>query len=146
MIYVRIGDVKEMVEFTVVKEMSPCVIGGMQLQEQFGFRLIKTTLEKNDVYMCNIESKFGRTTTDEERVQRALIVLKPIKVDGVEEVIRQNKGTFMEDNWDIGCTTLVKHYIKTTGGPINIKPWRQPMHLEDKIEETIKIFLKMASL
>ena len=29
MVEVRIGDVKEMVEFTVVKEMNPCVIGGM---------------------------------------------------------------------------------------------------------------------
>ena len=60
----------------------------------------------------------------------------------MEEVIRQNKGTFMADNWDIGYTTQVKHYIKTTGEPINIKPWRQRMHLEDKIEETIKNLFK----
>ena len=119
--------------------MSPCVIGGMQLQEQFGFRLIM----KNDVHICNIKSKFGRTTTDEERVQSALIVLKVIKGDGLEEVIRQNKGAFMTDNWDIGCTTLAVQYIKTTGGPINIK---QPMHLEDKIEESIKNLFKNGNI
>ena len=44
----------------------------------------------------------------------------------------------MADNWDIGCTTLVKHHIKTNGSPIYTKPWRQPIHLEGKIEETIK--------
>ena len=66
-------------------------MGGMQLQEQFGFRLIKKTFEKNNAQICNIESKFGRTTINEERVQCALIVLKPVNGDGVEEVIRQNK-------------------------------------------------------
>jgi len=65
-------------------------------------------------------------------------VLKTIKGGGVEEVIRQNKETFIADNWNIWCTTLINHYIKTTGGPINIKPWRHTIHLEDKIEETIK--------
>jgi len=36
----RIGQVTKMVEFTVIKEMSPGVIGGIELQEQFGFKLI----------------------------------------------------------------------------------------------------------
>jgi len=44
----------------------------------------------------------------------------------------------MADNWDIGCTRLFKHHIVTKGIPINIKPWRQPLHLEDNIEKTIK--------
>jgi len=70
-----------------------------------------------------------------------------LKLFGIRrEYVRRPKGTrfmvFMADNWDIGCTTLVKHYIKTRGGPISIKPWRQPINLEDKIEETIKNLFK----
>ena len=32
---------KKMVEFVVVKEMNPELIGGIELQEQFGFRIIR---------------------------------------------------------------------------------------------------------
>jgi len=135
---VRIGQVTKMVEFTVVKEISPGVIGGIELQEQFGFRLMRIADDRRDSNMCNIEGKFGRTTNDEERLNRALSVLNLKEEDGIAEVIKQNKGAFMADNWDIGCTPLVKHNIRTTGGPINTKPWRQPIHLENKIEETVR--------
>ena len=43
----------------------------------------------------------------------------------------------MADAWDIGCTTLMKHKIVTVGGPVLIKPRRQPMNLESKIDEAI---------
>ena len=129
----KIGHMKQLVDFTVVKEMNPSVIGGIELQEQFGERE-----EAIPSHLCNIEAKFGRNTNDEERLLRALTVLKPEKENGLREVIIKNRGTFMADNWDIGCTTLVKHHIKTNGSPINTKPWRQPIHLEGKIEETIK--------
>jgi len=66
-------------------------------------------------------------------------VLKPSKEDGIKEIIRQNKEVFIAENWNIGCTRLVKHHIVTKGILINIKPWRQ--HLEDKIIETIKILI-----
>ena len=135
---VEIDQSKKMVDFTVVEEMSPDVIGGIQLQEQFGFRLVKMAEEPMPNYLFNIEANFGRKTTDEERLHRAITVLRPEEEDGLLEVIEQNKGSFMADNWDIGCTTLVRHQIKTNGGPINTKPWRQPMHLEGKIKETIK--------
>jgi len=84
--------------------------------------------------VCNIEARFGRNINDEERLKKAILVLKPSKEGGIEEIIRQNKGVFMADNWDIGCTRLVKHHIVTRGTSINTKP----LHLEDKIGETIK--------
>jgi len=118
--------------------MNPELIGGIELQEQFGFRLVREIRVAKDYNVCNIEARFGRHINDEERLKRAILVLKPSKEDGIEEIIRDNKGVFMADNWDIGCTRLVKHHIVTKGIPINIKPWRQPLHLEDKIEETIK--------
>ena len=65
-------------------------------------------------------------------------MLKPMEGDGLREVIIQNKGTFVADNWDIGCMTLVKLHIKKNGSPIITKPRRQPIHLEEKMKETIK--------
>ena len=44
----------------------------------------------------------------------------------------------MANEWDIGRTHLLKHVINTKGGPINIRPRRQPVHLESKIDEAIK--------
>ena len=69
---------------------------------------------------------------------RALTVLKKKKENGLREVIIQNKGNFIGDYWDIGCTRLVKHHIKTNDSQINTKPWRQPIHLERKIEEPLQ--------
>ena len=74
---VEIDQSKKMVDFMVVEEMSPDVIGGTQLQEQFGFRLVKMVEESMPNYMCNIEANFGRKTTDEERLHRAITVLRP---------------------------------------------------------------------
>ena len=110
----------------------------MNYRNNFGFRLVTEIRVAKDYNVCNIEARFGWHINDEEQLKRAILVLKPSKKDGVEEIIRQNKGVFMADNWDIGWTRLVKHHIVTKGIPINIKPWRQPLHLEDKIEETIK--------
>ena len=59
---VRISQVTKMVEFTVVKEMSPGVIGGIEFQEQLGFKLMQIADDKRD---SNIEGKFGRTTNNE---------------------------------------------------------------------------------
>ena len=37
----QIGLMKQFVDFTVVRKMNPSVIGGIELQEQFGFRLVR---------------------------------------------------------------------------------------------------------
>ena len=44
----------------------------------------------------------------------------------------------MANKWDIGCIQLVKHGIETRGKPINIKPWRQTVNLEGKIDEPMQ--------
>jgi len=127
-----------LVNFTVVEEINPSVIGDIELQEQFEFRLVRVREEAIPVHLYNIEAKFGKNTNDEVRLLWALTVLKPERQDGLREVIIQNRGTLMADNCDIGCTTLVKHHIKTNGSQNYTKPWRQPIHLEGKIKETIK--------
>ena len=68
----------------------------------------------------------------------------------IEEIIRRHKSVFMANNRDIGCTELVTHHIVTKGIPINTKQRWQTLHLEDKIEETIKnlhdnIIIKMCN-
>ena len=44
----------------------------------------------------------------------------------------------MKHKWDIGKTGLTKHCIITTGGPVTINPRRQPVHIEDKINEMLQ--------
>ena len=74
--------------------MNPSVIGGIELQEQFGFRLVRVKEDATSTYLCNIEAKFGKKTSDDERLLQALTVLKPMEGDGLRDVIIQNKGTF----------------------------------------------------
>ena len=137
---VEIGSICLMVKFTIVQHMSPEVIGGIGLQQQFGIELNWSTEagtnERQD-HICNIEAKFGRTINDLERFQRAEKALKldnPILID----IVKRNQNVFMADKWDIGCTTLVKHRIETRGKPINVRPFRQAVNLEDKIDEAIR--------
>ena len=64
---VEIGSICLMVKFTIVKHMSPDVIGGIGLQQQFGIELNWSTEAGNNErqdHICNIEAKFGRTIND----------------------------------------------------------------------------------
>ena len=56
----------------------------------------------------------------------------------LEELVMKFKTIFMANEWDIGKTNLITHEIKTSCKPINIKPRRQPEHLQKKLEEAIK--------
>jgi len=72
-----------------------------------------------------------------ERFQRAK---KDLKLDNpiLINIVKKNQNVFMADKWDIGCTTLVKHRIETRGKSINVRPFRQAVNLEDKIDEAIR--------
>ena len=135
-----IGNIAKMITFIVVKEVIPQVIGGIELQKQFGIRL-KWEKERNEAegeeYMCKIEARYGQQTTDEDRLKRAEECIE-ITDKVIKEIIRRNKGVFMADKWDIGCTKLIKHEIVTKGAAIKMKPRRQPVNLEEKIENAIK--------
>lgn len=132
-----VGSQKRLVRFTVVEEMSPDIIGGIEMQKQFGFSLRRDE-EIEEPQICNIEARFGRKINKMERLERARKNLLLQKDEELERIIIRNEDAFMADNWDIGCTKLITHKIETKGGPINTKPWRQPMHLEGKIDEGIK--------
>jgi hypothetical protein len=137
---VEIGGRCRQVKFTIVQHMTPDVIGGIELQEQFGIKLqwpvLMNKTGRQD-HIGSIEAKFGRKIAGQERYQKATEMLK-IRDPVLLDIIKRNANVFMADKWDIGCTTLVKHRIETRGKPINVKPWRQPVHLEEKIDEAIK--------
>ena len=140
-LWTEIDDKGEWIEFTVVEEMSPSVIGGMNLLWKFGIMLNKVKEEKNieiESNICEIIAKFGREITDEERFYKAIEILKMERGSELYKLIDQNKCIFMADDWDIGKTMVLKHCIKTTGGPIHIRPRRQSVNLEQKIENAIQ--------
>ena len=140
---VDICQTRKAVPFIVVESVVPELIGGIVFMKIFGYSIQRNESQDNNVSreargsVCNIEAKFGRVIRPGERLKRALDCIG--KVDSkLLEVIQNQAEVFMADKWDIGCTSLAKHHIKTNGEPINLKPFRQPMHLEEKIMETIK--------
>ena len=139
---VEVAGVCKEVTFIIVEKLVPDLIGGIEFQDIFGYELRKkgllTNQEQQEKFVCNIEAKFGRQIQAGERLRHAMEILEIGNDQRLTTIIRDNEDVFMADKWDIGCTHLMKHRIITKGGPINIKPYRQPMNLEERIEEAIK--------
>ena len=143
---VEIDRVIKEIEFIVAEGLSPEIIGGIEFLNQFGIKLCKTTqnslIESGDslnyTELCSIEAKYGSCVNDESRFLKAIEILKLDKNSDLYNIIERNKTIFMINKWDIGKTNWIKHSIDTNEGPILVKPRRQPMHLETKIEEALK--------
>ena len=104
LVRVQMGQRSEDIWFVVVKDLCIDVIAGMDLLSKFGFRLTRTTDNKDEDLICNIEAKFGRTISDVDRLKKAKAILLKDKDEFLNDIIEQNKGVFMADNWDIGNT------------------------------------------
>lgn len=130
-----IGEQGEWITYTVARQACPDIIGGIDLQRKFGFELCRRKSDDEEIHIGILEAKFGRCISDEERQKQAIQIIQPD--NEALKVIKRNRQAFMADDWDIGCTSLVKHKIITNGEPINVKPWRQPMHLEAEIDKTL---------
>jgi len=140
---VHIGNRRRTIEFTVVEKINPGIIAGIDMQIQFGINLRWETQDREHAeYVFEIDPRFGRDISEEERMQNAIKILKIKKEDKLFGIVERNKNVFMADKWDIGCTELIKHRIETKGGPIRMKPRRQPMNLEPKIDEAIRNLLE----
>ena len=143
---INIGSREENIVFVVVENVSPSIIGGINLLRRFDIKLVKVIENKSEIAtalfdnieICNIEAKFGKKTSDELRFKRTIELVGLRCGNKLYEVIKRNAEVFMIDKWDIGKTNLLKHEIKTVEGPIHLNPRRQPAHLEEKIEEAIK--------
>jgi len=60
--------------------------------------------------------------------------LTACQINNLNRLINKNICAFAINEWDLGKTHLLKHnIITTTETPINIRPRRQPFHLEKKI-------------
>jgi len=140
---VHIGNRRRTIEFTVVEKINPGIIAGIDMQIQFGIQLRWETQDREHAeYVFEIDPRFGRDISEEERMQNAIKILKIKKEDKLYGIVERNKNVFMTDKWDIGCTELIKQRIETKGGPIRMKPRRQPMNLEPKIDEAIRNLLE----
>ena len=143
---VKIGNREEYVVFVVVEKVSPAIIGGIDMLRIFDIKLVRTNTSYNDNVVryinynkiCSIDAKFGKVTSDSMRLKKTIELLDIKRNDKLYDVIKNNIAVFMADKWDIGKTNLLRHEIKTSGGPVHLNPRRQPAHLEEKIEEAVK--------
>ena len=146
-INVEIDGVVKEIEFIVAQDLSPSLIGGVEFLRTFGIRLEKSknseildnyNYKDNLSAICSIDAQFGKHINDEMRFKKAFETLKLNKNDELYNIISRNRNIFMANKWDIGKTNWIKHTIETREGPILVKPRRQPMHLDDKIDLAIK--------
>ena len=143
---IKIGMREENVLFVVVKSVSPSMIGGIDLLKKFDIKLVKINnivgtiydKYKHDRELCSIEAGFGKSIDDNVRFKRVIDILGIKNENKLYNIIKRNISVFMADKWDVGKTNLLKHEIKTIGEPIRLNPRRQPIHLEEKIEDAIK--------
>ena len=100
-----------------MKSLKPDMIGGMPLMEEFGIELQwkEQNQENSKTNICEIEAKFGEKITDEDRGKEALKTIETQNDKSIEKLIHQYRGIFMANDWDIGCTNLLRHTIETTG-------------------------------
>ena len=102
---VRIGKRTALVEFTVVEHITPELIGGIELQRQFGIKLVwadEPHLREIDG-INTLKAKFGRNTTPEDRFKRAQQTLNMDASGPLTTIVQKYKNVFMADKWDIGA-------------------------------------------
>ena len=56
---IKIWHMKQLVDFKMVKEMNPSVMGGIKLQEQFGFRLVRVKEDATKPSCIILKPNFG---------------------------------------------------------------------------------------
>jgi transposase InsO family protein len=125
---------QRMVEFYVVKGLDPEMIAGVDLLDKFGIKLTKEVTNNNQVFMIR------ESPSSEERLKRIKKLYSNKMDDQLMSLITEFNSIFMADKWDIGKTILTKHKIDTHGEPVLVKPYRQPKHFEEKLDEVIKNF------
>ena len=126
------------VKVIVVRDISPSFVGGMNLILAFNIKLV------TDTSIALIDSdEVGVSYSDTERCQRALDVFGTNSNPKLVELVTMYSTIFMASDFDLGCTSLVTHTIKTSGNPINQNHRRMAMHMESKVDDMIMKLLKM---
>ena len=69
--------------------------------------------------------------------------LSPQENGVLEQILMQNRQSFLQDSSDMGRKTIGKHYIHTPGGsPFKYQPHRIPHHLKPLMENQIDEMLQ----
>ena len=131
---IKIEGNQKNIKFYVVKGMNPEMIAGVDFLDNFGIKLIKKSIQNSDVFMIR------DSPSDEDRLKRITDLYGGKVDDQLMNMIKEFKSIFMADKWDIGKTSLTKHKIETNGEPVLVKPYRQPRHFDEKLDEVIKNF------
>jgi predicted aspartyl protease len=114
----------------IIKEISPGFIGGVDTMKAFGIRLMEINNIETDSMKMNI--------TDKDRIQKAKLEIAKDGNEKINKLIEMFGSIFMATRFDLGFTKRVEHHIKTSGKPVMQYPRRQPMHLEQKVEDMVK--------
>ena len=131
---VVIEGTQKLIEFYVVKELDPEMIAGIDFLDKFGIKLKRQIPRGGEILVIR------DNPSDEDRLRRIMNIFDK-QIDGqLMKILANYKSVFMADKWDIGKTSLTKHRIETHGDPILVKPYRQPKHFEDKLDDVIKNF------
>ena len=121
---------RRQIEITIVRNIYPDFIGGINVMHSFGIRLAE--INSIDAELLN------QKHTDSERIRRALEYCGNNQTVEITNLIKNFGSIFMASKFDLGFTSLVKHEMIIKGTPIMQPPRRQPMHMEKKIESLLE--------
>ena len=108
------------------------MIAGIDFLDKFGIKLKKEPSHTENVLVIR------DSPSDEDRLKRIKELYENKIDDQLMGLLTEYKSIFMDEKWDIGRTFLIKHKIKTHVEPVLVKPYRQPKHFEEKLDDIIR--------
>lgn len=135
---VRWNGMSRDVQIMIVRDISPSFVGGMNLIRSFGMTLGQTCPMTPIASEC-----VGIRYSNTDRSKRAMEIFCQQPKRKLSELIIKYSTIFMASEFDLGCTNLVKHSIRTKGDPISQNPRRMAMQIETKVDEMIIKLLEM---
>lgn len=122
------GKIKQ-VDIIVVKRLQPNFIGGVDIMREFGIQLVQV----NNIESTDVQKEISLS----DRINYATRIFQDQPSMRLRKMLSQYGMIFMASTFDIGHTKLVQHDIDVTSTPILQQPRRQPMHLEEKVDELV---------
>lgn len=121
---------KRIIGVVVIRDIRPGFIGGVDTMAAFGIQLVEVKSIEDRSIQKNICNK--------DRLSKAKLDLLKEDNPDLEKLISEFASIFMATKFDLGYTNQVEHVINTTGNPAMQYPRRQPMHLEQKVDNLIQ--------
>jgi len=122
---IELNNIKKKIEFYIASKISPSIIGGINLLSHFNIKLMR-------------EYKSISQSLNVLEDQRNIYESPNVNDIKLKEILKTYENIIMKHKWDIGKTYLLKHEIVTNSKPIVMNPRRQPHHLIERIDKSIK--------